>query len=95
LYSSPNITRMTKSKRMRWAGHVVRMGWRGMHIGYWSHCRRLTSSPISRLNRGLLTDWKHWHVFVAVYKSLQRLCSDTDITELLDFRNKSILAGDL
>jgi hypothetical protein len=26
LYSSPNITRMTKSKRMRWAGHVVRMG---------------------------------------------------------------------
>jgi hypothetical protein len=26
LYSSPNITRMIKSRRMRWAGHVVRMG---------------------------------------------------------------------
>jgi hypothetical protein len=26
LYSSPNITRMIRSRRMRWAGHVVRMG---------------------------------------------------------------------
>jgi hypothetical protein len=25
LYSSPNITRQIKSRRMRWAGHVVRM----------------------------------------------------------------------
>jgi hypothetical protein len=26
LYSSPNIIRMIKSGRMRWAGHVARMG---------------------------------------------------------------------
>jgi hypothetical protein len=26
LYSSPNIIRQIKSKRMRWAGHVARMG---------------------------------------------------------------------
>jgi hypothetical protein len=26
LYSSPSITRMIKSKKMRWAGHVARMG---------------------------------------------------------------------
>jgi hypothetical protein len=26
LYSSPNIIRMIKSRRMRWEGHVVRMG---------------------------------------------------------------------
>jgi hypothetical protein len=26
LYSSPNIIRVIKSKRMRWAGHVARMG---------------------------------------------------------------------
>jgi hypothetical protein len=26
LYSSPNIIRLIKSRRMRWAGHVARMG---------------------------------------------------------------------
>jgi len=26
LYTSPNIVRVTKSRRMRWAGHVARMG---------------------------------------------------------------------
>jgi hypothetical protein len=26
LYSSPNIIREIKSRRMRWAGHVARMG---------------------------------------------------------------------
>jgi hypothetical protein len=35
LYSSPNIIRIMKSRMMRWAGHVARMGRRGMHIGYW------------------------------------------------------------
>jgi hypothetical protein len=35
LYSSPNITRMIKLRRMRWTGHVTRMGRKGMLIGYW------------------------------------------------------------
>jgi hypothetical protein len=35
LYSSPSIIGMIKSRRMRWAGHVARMGRRGIHIGYW------------------------------------------------------------
>jgi hypothetical protein len=35
LYSSPNIIRMMKSRRMRWAWHVARMGRRRMRIGYW------------------------------------------------------------
>jgi hypothetical protein len=26
VYSSPNIIRIIKSRRMRWAGHVARMG---------------------------------------------------------------------
>jgi hypothetical protein len=34
LYSSPSIIRMTKSRRMRWAGHVTRMGEKRMHVGY-------------------------------------------------------------
>jgi hypothetical protein len=35
LYSSLSIIRVMKSRRMRWAGHVGRMGRSGMHIGYW------------------------------------------------------------
>jgi hypothetical protein len=35
LYSSPNIIRMIKSTWMRWAGHVARMGAKGVHRGYW------------------------------------------------------------
>ena len=32
LYSLPNIVRVVKSRRMRWAGHVARMGeGRGVH----------------------------------------------------------------
>jgi hypothetical protein len=33
--SLSSLIRMMKSRRMRWAGHVARMGRRGMHIGYW------------------------------------------------------------
>jgi hypothetical protein len=34
LYLSPSITRMMKSRSMKWAGHVARIWRRGMHIGY-------------------------------------------------------------
>jgi hypothetical protein len=35
LYSSPSIIRIIKSRRMRLAGHVARMGRRVTHIGCW------------------------------------------------------------
>jgi hypothetical protein len=35
LYSSPSIIRIIKSRRMRWAGHLARMGRRGTLIDYW------------------------------------------------------------
>jgi hypothetical protein len=35
LYSSPIIIRNIKSRRMRWAGHVARMGRRGALIECW------------------------------------------------------------
>jgi hypothetical protein len=35
LYSSPNIVRVIKSRRMRWAGHVARMGRGEAYSGFW------------------------------------------------------------
>jgi hypothetical protein len=40
LYSSPSIIKIIKSRRMRWAGHVARMGRRGMRIDYWWESQR-------------------------------------------------------
>ena len=40
LYSSPNIVRVIKSRRMRWAGHVARMGEERGSIGSWWGNRR-------------------------------------------------------
>ena len=34
-YSSPTIVQVIKSKRMRWAGHVARIGRGGMYTGFW------------------------------------------------------------
>jgi hypothetical protein len=35
LYSLSSIIRVIKSRRIRWAGHVARMGRRGTGIDYW------------------------------------------------------------
>jgi len=35
LYRSPNIVRLIKSRRMRWAGNVERVWRKEMHILFW------------------------------------------------------------
>jgi hypothetical protein len=35
LYSSPNIVRVSKSRTMRWAGRVARMGEGEVFTGFW------------------------------------------------------------
>jgi hypothetical protein len=35
LYSSPNIFRLVKSRRMRWAGHVACIVRREVYTGFW------------------------------------------------------------
>jgi hypothetical protein len=35
LYSSPNVIRVIKSRRMRWAGHVARWGKREVLTAFW------------------------------------------------------------
>jgi hypothetical protein len=52
LYSSPSIIRVTKSRRLRWAGHVARMGERrGAY-------RALVGKPEGR--RPLGRPWRRW-----------------------------------
>jgi hypothetical protein len=40
LYSSSSIIRIIKPRRMRWAGHVARMGIRGTLIDCWWESQR-------------------------------------------------------
>jgi hypothetical protein len=35
LYSSANIIRVIKSRKMRWAGHIARLGKIEVHTGFW------------------------------------------------------------
>ena len=35
LYCSPNFVRVIKSRKIRWAGHVARMGRTEAHTGFW------------------------------------------------------------
>jgi hypothetical protein len=47
LYSSPNIIRVIKSRRLRWAGHVARMGER--RGAYWALVGKLEGRrPLGR-----------------------------------------------
>jgi hypothetical protein len=34
LYCSPSMIKIIKSRRVRWTGHVARMGRRGMHVEF-------------------------------------------------------------
>jgi hypothetical protein len=47
LYSSPNIIRMLKSRRMRWAGHVARREMKRQEVGklHSEELHNLYSSP--------------------------------------------------
>jgi hypothetical protein len=40
LYSSPTISRVIKSRRMKLEGHLARMGEKGMCMGYWWESQR-------------------------------------------------------
>jgi len=45
LHSSPNIVWVIKSRRMRWAGHVARMGEeRGCIWSWWENRRKRTTA---------------------------------------------------
>jgi hypothetical protein len=62
LYSSPNIVRMIKSRRMRWTWHVARMGERRGVYRVWvgkSERKRLLGRPKHRWEGNINMDlWK-------------------------------------
>ena len=59
LYSSPNIVRVTKSRRMRWDGHVARMGTAEVYTGFWLGLMRVrdhSRDTARRLEDNIKTD---------------------------------------
>jgi hypothetical protein len=58
LYSSPNIVRVIKSRRMRWAGHVARMGSRGACIGFlWGYLKEINHWGDTDVDGKIILEW--------------------------------------
>jgi hypothetical protein len=58
LNSSPSIIRMIKSRWMRGAGHVARVGRRGMHIGYcWENQKERNHSEMQDAGGWTILKW--------------------------------------
>jgi hypothetical protein len=63
LYSSPNIIRVIKSRRVRWAGHVARMGGKEVHTGFcWGDLREGDHLGDPGVNGRIILKWifKNW-----------------------------------
>jgi hypothetical protein len=52
LYSLPNIVRVVKSRRMRWVGHVARMGREELCTGFWWGSLREKTTWETQAQRG-------------------------------------------
>jgi hypothetical protein len=78
LYSLPNIVRLVKSRRMRWAGHVARMGeGRGVHrvLVRKPEGKRPLGIPRHRWEDNIKTDLQE---VVGVYGDWMELAQDRD-----------------
>jgi len=67
LYTSPNIVRVTKSIRMRWAGHVARMGERKANTEFcWGNLRRRDNLGDPGIDGRIILRWmfRMWDVGV-------------------------------
>jgi hypothetical protein len=76
LYSSPNIVRVIKSRRMRWVGHIARMGERrGVYrvlVGK-SEGKRPLERPRRRWEDNIKMDLQKWDVGVWTGSSWLRI----------------------
>ena len=65
LYSSPNIVQVIKSRRMRWVGHVARMGEdRGCIGSYWGNWRERDHWGDLGVDGWIIFEWisRRWDV---------------------------------
>jgi hypothetical protein len=63
LYSSPNIIRLIKSRIIRWAGHVARMGESKVHTGFlWGGLRESDHLGDPGVDETIILKWafKEW-----------------------------------
>jgi hypothetical protein len=62
LYSSSNIIRVIKLRRIRWAGHVARMGRGEVHTDFWWGDLREDHLGDPRIDGGIVLKWifKKW-----------------------------------
>ena len=76
MYSSTNTVRVIKSRRMRWMGHVARMGERRGYTDFWW----VNLSPLRRPRR-------RWENHIKMY--LQKVgCGGMDWIELVQNRDR-------
>jgi len=58
LYSSPNIIRVIKLRRMTWAGHVARMGRGEAYTGlWWGNLRERDNLEYTSVNGRIILRW--------------------------------------
>jgi len=65
LYCSPNIVRVIKSRKMRWAGNVARMGRGQPYTGFWQgNLKERDHFGDPGLNGGIIIRWifRMWYV---------------------------------
>jgi hypothetical protein len=64
LYSSPNIVRVIKARRMRWAGYVARMGRGEIFTGFWLGSPKL-GRPRRRWEENIKLDFREIRIYGA------------------------------
>ena len=75
LYSSPNIVRLIKSRRMRWAGHVARMEGEACTRFWWGNLRERDHWGDQDVDERIMLRWifRKWDVVVGTGWSWLRI----------------------